>query len=409
MKIIRNIREENTSRFRKLKRNKFMLFWCRFFVELNALQAIITLFYLHRGLSLPEIFYLGIAWSVASIIFDIPTSFLADKWGRKNTIIIGVVINILTNFALYYSFGYFAFLINTFFMSLSFSFFSGVEDAFIFDTLKEMKQEGLVLKTSGKYAIASKASKMVTPLVGVLIASSLTAIQFNVLISINFISSCLALYFALSLVEPKKLITSSLSRLQLIKDSFATLWSSKILKTITFNKTLIFIGSFIFWKFYQKSLTDMGISVFMLGLLYPINNTLIILIFSKTQHIFNKVNKSLIFNLPVWLTLIGSLIFVFSQNRWLSYMITTLLIIIGVIRDPFFNQQIQWRLKSQNRATTSSVMGLLKSLLDIPILLLSGYLASLSSQAIMLVPIVLSLVALIFFRIKKEDILLEPI
>ena len=90
-------------------------------------------------------------------------------------------------------------------------------------------------------------------------------------------------------------------------------------------------------------------------------------------------------------------------------MITTLLIIIGVIRDPFFNQQIQWRLKSQNRATTSSVMGLLKSLLDIPILLLSGYLASLSSQAIMLVPIVLSLVALIFFRIKKEDILLEPI
>ncbi|KKT55484.1 MAG: Permeases of the major facilitator superfamily protein [Candidatus Collierbacteria bacterium GW2011_GWB1_45_35] len=386
-----------------------MLFWCRFFIELNALQAIIQLFYLHRGVSMSQIFYLGIAWSIATIIFDIPTSMIADKWGRKKTIVLGVVINIFANLSMFFGYGFIPFFINTFLLSVSFSFFSGIEDAFLFDTLKEMKQEGVVLKTSGKYGIAAKASKIVTPLFGVLIAGGLTALQFNLLLGINLISSGVALVFGILLVEPKRHIGRKLTHLRLLKETFSLLQKSPLLRTFAFNKTFIFIASFVFWKYYQKPLTDMGISVLLLGFLYPIFNSVIILIYSKAEYIFNRFDKRLIFEFPIWVTLICSLIFAFSTNKWLSYFVSIFLIFTGIIRDPFFNQQVQWRLKSQNRSTTGSVMGLFKSFFDIPILLLSGYLASFGSLAIMSVPALLSIVTLIFFRINSRDILLHPI
>lgn len=373
------------------------------------MQAIIQLFYLHRGLSLPQIFYLGIAWSLASLIFDIPTSFLADRWGRKKTILLGVFINILANLGLFFSFGFVSFFVNTFILSLSFSFFSGVEDAFLYETLKEMKQEGVILKTSGKYAIATKSSKLLTPLIGVLIAHSLSDTQFNIILSINLLGSIIALIFAGLMVEPRSEGQPIASRLQHLKDSFSVLLSSSILKTISLNKTLIFIASFVFWKTYQKPLSDMGLSVLMLGVLYPIFNSLSILVFSRTEFIFNKFNKRLIFELPVWITLIGSLVFALSSSRWLSYSLSVFLIITGVIREPFFTQQIQWRLKSQNRATTGSAIGLLKSVLDIPILLLCGYLASFGWRVVMVVPILLSTLTLIFFRLRQDSILIAPL
>jgi MFS family permease len=376
-------------------------------VELNAMQAIIQLFYLHRGLTFPEIFYLGIAWSLASLIFDIPTSFLADRWGKKKTIVLGVAVNILANLSLFFCFNFVSFFLNTFILSLSFSFFSGVEDAFLYETLKEMKQEGVVLKTSGKYAISTKASKLLTPLIGVLIAHSLSDLQFNIILSINLIGSVIAFLFAGLMIEPQKHLEVVTSRLRHLKDSFSILLRSSILKKITLNKTLIFIASFVFWKTYQKPLLDMGLSVFMLGVLYPVFNSISILVFSKTEYLFKKFDQRLIFDLPVWITLVGSLIFAVSQNKWLSFFLTIFLVITGVIREPFFTQQIQWRLKSQNRATTGSAIGFLKSLLDIPILLFCGYLASFSWRVVLLVPVFLSALTLIFFRLQQKDILLE--
>lgn len=395
-------------RFKTLRRNKFLLFWCRFFIELNALQAIIQLFYLQRGVSMSQIFYLGIAWSIATIIFDIPTSTIADKWGRKKAIVLGVAINIFANITMFFSYGFIPFFITTFLFSVSFSFFSGIEDAFLFDTLKEMKQEGVVLKTSGKYGIAAKASKVVTPLLGVLIAGGLTVLQFNLLLGINLISSCIALIFSVLLVEPKRHIGNKFTHLELLKDGFLQLRKFPILRTFAFNKTFLFIASFIFWKYYQKPLTEMGISVLLLGFLYMIFNSIIILVYSKAEFIFNRFNKRYIFEFPVWVTLLCSLIFAFSTNKWLSYFVSIFLIFTGIIRDPFFNQQVQWRLKSQNRSTVGSMLGLLKSFFDIPILLLSGYLASFGSMAVMTVPVLLSIVTLIFFRINSHDILTSP-
>ncbi|QQG41221.1 MAG: MFS transporter [Candidatus Woesebacteria bacterium] len=398
---------DRSKRFDLLRLNKFYLFWCRFFVDLNALNAVVQLFYLQRGVTLSQIYFLGIAFSVGVLIFDIPSSYLADRWGRKNTIFLGVLINILANGYLFVARGFWPFFIDTFILAASYSFFFGVEDAFLYDNSKEMKQEGIVIKTAGKYAAAGRISKILTPLFGAIIAKNLTSLQFDILLFINFVSSCFAAFFAFKLTEPKRFIAKFQTQLSIFKDGLSTFWNTEALRVFALNKSSIFIASFIFWRFYQDALYTRGFSVLLLGLIYPVSNAILVSVFVLAPKITEKINYSLIFNSVVYITLGASILFILTDFKLALYLSSIILLSVATVRDPFFFQQIHYRIKSYNRATSSSILGIFKNLSDIPLLLLSGYIASFGGKWIMVIPITLSLITIVFFRIKPKYIVLS--
>lgn len=392
----------NKPRFEVLRRNKFYLFLCRFFVDLNAINAIVQLFYLQRGVSVSQIYYLGIAWSLGTLLFDIPTSYLADRWGRKNTIILGVIVNVFANGYLFFAHGFIPFFIDTFVMAASYSFFFGVEDAFLYDNAKEMKQEKIVLKTAGKYSSAGRISKILVPLLGVLIANELTALQFNILLGINFVSSCFAVIFAALLSEPKRFMSKYQSTLDILREGIRTFLKTEPLRVFAFNKTLIFIASFIFWRYYQNALLDRGFSVLLLGIIYPVSNALLVLVFVYAHRISEKFNMAFFLNSVAWITFLSGILFILTDNKLVLYFTSIILLTIATVRDPFFFQQIHWRIKSFNRATASSILGVFKDFSDIPLLIISGYIASLGGKWIMILPVGLSLIAILFFKVKDE-------
>ena len=86
---------------------------------------------------------------------------------------------------------------------------------------------------------------------------------------------------------------------------------------------------------------------------------------------------------------------------------TILIFSIGSARDSIFLTQIQLRIKSFNRATTTSALGVIKSVLDIPILFLVGYLVNRNVSYAFYVSLVLFAVVIVFANIKKEDILVD--
>lgn len=395
------------TRFELLRKNKFYLFWCRFFVDLNALNAVVQLFYLQRGLSVSDIYLVGLAWPIGTLIADIPSSYLADRWGRRRTILTGVVLNVIANAWLFYAHGFWSFFFYTFAFAISYSFFFGVEDALLYDTLREMKQEKVVLKTAGKYASAGRVSKILVPLLGLFLAKDLTPSQFNTLLYINLASSAIAVYFAWKLIEPKKFKEKLRSKLNAFTDGIRTFLRSKILRSFAFNKSLIFSASFVFWRYYQNALHEQGFSILLLGIIYPLSNVILVAFFVMAPKITEYVARLYLFNLVPWLTLISTVVFVLTQNTVLLFSSSVILLTVATIRDPLFTQQIQWRIKSYSRATTSSILGIFKSVGDIPILMLSAYLASLGGKSILIIPTVLSLAAIVFFGIKKQYIINE--
>ena len=134
-------------RIRGLKLNKRLMFGTRFFVELKSLNSVIQLFYLSRGLDLGQIIYLSLVWTVTSFICDVPSSFLADKFGRKKLIMIGILLTSLSTLLLFFAHGFPYFVLTYIIGAAGYSFFMGADHAILYDSLKEVAVQTRLKKT----------------------------------------------------------------------------------------------------------------------------------------------------------------------------------------------------------------------------------------------------------------------
>ena len=128
-------------RINRLKLNKRLMFGTRFFMELKTINAVIQLFYLSRGLDLGQMVLLSLVWSVTTFFSDVPSSFLADKFGRKKLIMIGISLTSLSTFLLFFAHGFVFFALTYVIGAIGFSFFMGADHAILYDSLKEVGEE----------------------------------------------------------------------------------------------------------------------------------------------------------------------------------------------------------------------------------------------------------------------------
>ncbi|MBL7036549.1 MFS transporter [Candidatus Microgenomates bacterium] len=394
----------NKSRVVALKANKRILFWTKLLVEIKALNAIITLFYIQRGISVGEVLYLSVIWSVTALLLEIPSGYFADLFGRKKTIILGVLLHSLSISLMFVSFSFPMFALSIALASAGYACFTGTDSALLYDSLKEIGDEKSSLRVSGKYYSASRFSKIFIPLLGAILAKNLFAWQFNVLISIELIGALISLILANKLTEPNKHMDVSEKEEGMFKDSFKLFKENKLVRKFALNKSFVFIGILIIWRIYQPHLKSVGASIIVLGVIYAIFQLLAFLSLWLSDKIQKRITGYSFFSLPVFMGIISIFVFMFSQNIWFLSVATILLMILGTVRDPLFFQQINLHVKSFNRATTMSVLNVIKSIFDIPILLLVGYLADIDFKYVYLMVLSLFVYSLFFLRIEKKDI-----
>lgn len=150
------------SREKSLQNNKKTLFFVKFFMELKSLGGVVQLFYLSRGLNISQIIYLSTIWATTIILTDIPSSYLADKFGRKKLIIAGIAISSFAVSLLFFVHGFIPMAISYILSATGYSFFIGADQAILYDTLKELKDEGSSSRVSGKYFSAGSLPKIIT-------------------------------------------------------------------------------------------------------------------------------------------------------------------------------------------------------------------------------------------------------
>ena len=87
---------------------------------------------------------------ISAAIFEFPTGLIADKIGRKNTVVVGCVCSLIYAIVLAITNSYLGLVIVAIFEGLERAFFSGNNEAFIYDTLKESGRESEFKKYIGK-------------------------------------------------------------------------------------------------------------------------------------------------------------------------------------------------------------------------------------------------------------------
>ena len=180
--------------------NIYRLYIIKLSKWLMLTMPVVFLFYQENGLSTRDLFLLKAVYSASIVLFEIPSGYFGDIWGRKTSLVIGSFLG-FSGFALYcVSKGFWPFFLCEMILGIGQSFISGSDSAMLYDTLKEAQKEKDYLKTEGRLISIGNFAEAVAAPIGVMIAmmSLRTTFYFQAVVAFTAIPA------ALTLVEPRR-------------------------------------------------------------------------------------------------------------------------------------------------------------------------------------------------------------
>lgn len=163
-------------------------------------MPIIAIYWQNQGLSVQDIFLLQVIFSIAVVILEVPSGYFADIFGRKGSLVLGVLMGTLGFFLYYIATGFIGFALAEIVLALSAAFLSGADSAFLYDTLQQFSATERHVQYEGRMISAQRISEAGAALLsGVLVA----AFSFKGVFFIQFLIMALAIPVVLTMREPK--------------------------------------------------------------------------------------------------------------------------------------------------------------------------------------------------------------
>jgi hypothetical protein len=158
--------------------------------------------------------------------------------------------------------------------------------------------------------------------------------------------------------------------------------SNKNLLKAILNRTLIFIASFITFRYYQKLFVDLGMAVIAIDIGWATFQAIMFWLNQKITEVFKSYPSpqridflNNIFTLS--LILFIGLYFLDPNRYYILFILFVVAHVAETLRNPLFAELFNKKFKSFNRSTALSLSNFLKSILDIPLIFLAGWLVSL--------------------------------
>ena len=164
------------------------------------IMPIIVLFFKNNGLTMRDILLLQSFFSIAIIIFEIPSGYFSDVIGRKITIILGSLISVLGFFIYSFSFSFLGFLVAELLLGLGASFISGTDSAMIYDTLLQINRENEYTKIEGRLTSIGNFAEGIASICG----GFLALISLRTPFYVETFLLILVLPITFTLIEPKR-------------------------------------------------------------------------------------------------------------------------------------------------------------------------------------------------------------
>ena len=315
-------------------------------------MPIIILFFQENGFSLTQIMTLQAIYSFSVAIFEIPSGYIADIFGRKKTIVASTILSFVGYLVLSLCSGFFVFSLAQILIGLSGSLMSGSNSALLYDTLLQTDNKELYTKVEGRsYAIGNFSEASAGVLGGFLAATSIF-LPIYVQTSILFLS----IPISLTLIEPtvykKNKIDRSISNI--ISVVQFVIIDNVRLKWLIIYSSIMGVASLSMAWFAQPFFKEIQIPIIYFGILWAGLN------FSSGITSFNSYKIEKRYNMCEILTIVTifmTMSFVLlGMNFNLFGLIFILLIYLlrGIIT-PIIRNAINEITTSEKRATVLSV------------------------------------------------------
>lgn len=247
-------------------------------------MPIVVPFYESNGLSMKDIMVLQAIYSVAIVVLEIPSGYMADVIGRRKTLIFGVIFG-TAGFATYsLSHGFTGFLVAEFILGIGQSCISGADSAMLYDSLLEKGHREKYARYEGRVTSLGNVAEAVAGILGGLLAG----ITLRVPYIAQTVVTLMALPAAITLKEPaRKVPLIQASFMEILRIANFALFRDRPLRRNIFFSAITGTATLTMAWFAQPFFEYSRIDIVCFGLLWTSLN-FTVAITSYSAHYFER-------------------------------------------------------------------------------------------------------------------------
>ena len=237
----------------------------RFFRDFNLLYPVYMLLFASKGLSVFEITWLMIIWSISVFVLEIPSGMLADRWGRKQLIVIGTAFKLISLAFWLMADGFLLFALGFVFWGVQEALCSGSTEALLYDMLSYHGEQPSYEKRAGRASFFAGLGLAVSMLFGGFVASA----GFDIATWVSIGLAALALLFASLLDNVQKAGETTQPRLPLLatlKDGLMQCRKSPMVLLLLAFSAFIAIAPGVLEEYDQLYAHGTGLSLGLVGI-----------------------------------------------------------------------------------------------------------------------------------------------
>lgn len=305
------------------------------------------------------IYSISLIWST---LLELPTGALADMIGRKKTVIIGRVINVIANIVYLFANNFPLFLIGNILYQTNWAFESGAQSALLYDSLKENDQEKkLYKKTETDTFFYCTVGMVFASILGGFLYKYGVHMPYVACVVASIISLIITLFFQEPALDSKKFTLKNY--LQQNLDGVKHIFENKMIRSISFFSFIItFITYAALWYLYEPRLAVAGFNPELMGLLVAGTYVIRAIGTKLVPALDKKLKKS---QIPIFLAILQSI------GSFLSFIPGKVGAITSVysrkfadgFRNPIVATLQNEQIESRYRATSLSAISLFTNLL----------------------------------------------
>ena len=363
------------------------------FTSYFGITSFWILFFIQNGLSLLQIGLLESIFHGTSLLCEIPSGMLADRFSYKTNLYLARLASIGSSILILLGQGNFwiyalAMMVNAW----SYNFDSGTSTAFLYDSAVEAGQKDRYLQISSFLSGVAEVTRTLGTVVAGFFIHGALAWTYLIAIGLSFLSIIL-IYF---MKEPMaKRGRNEVLTFKMIVQQVRKEWQEKpVLFYWMLTYQLVGTLMCMFYFYYQQKISDLA--GWQVSLVMLIGSGLNLIAVYVASQIGKKWNSNRVF--PTLVALTGlALLLVFSGTPFAFLLVYLLTNTLYAVYQPIYFNDLQGYLPSSVRATMLSINSMLFSLSMIVIFPLTGWL--IDRWGLVAVFLVLGLILLLSYPI----------
>jgi len=344
-----------------------VLFWAEVFGSVKFIQPVLALFYFSRGLDEALILAVMFCFSTGVLVGEVPTSMFADRYGARLSFIIGAVFSIISHAVLIWADEPWLFFVSSFLSGFAASFFSGADEALIYESLKHSNEEHLMDRAMGIIQSAQFVVTVAVLVLGAVLAKNLSNEQFKMLIILGVSFQCIRLLFLFFVKNPPHLEKYRGEPLAQVKEGFLAIRKATQVLWMFLNVTLVFIPTAaIFDNFSDKLLYDAGMPVYLIGVVLGGLAVFSFFVSRAIGWLTARISRITVLHVTGLLGA-GALVIVALYGDTLMVLLVAMVVLrfVRTVRYPVYSQLSNDLIPSHVRATTISLLSVVDCLCDL--------------------------------------------